>query len=66
MERKAAVHRYEDLHKAEPWHDGTFQNWAAARSDEFPYHLGDGTTIVVSKVDHNPDDRFLDDPDDLD
>lgn len=59
MERKAAVARYEDLHKDAPFHDGAFKNWAAKWSLGTPYHLSDGVSIIATPTDYAPDDDFL-------
>lgn len=41
------------------WHDGTFQNWNATYTDEFPFHRDDGVTITASTVDDGSWDALL-------
>jgi hypothetical protein len=59
MEREAAKWRYTELHKAKPFHDGTFTTWSADRTLTTPYHFGDGVSIDVAAKDWKPDDDFL-------
>lgn len=59
MELQAAHWRYGELHKDEPFHDGTFTSWSGTRSLAHPYNYADGVTISVSPMDLNPDDDFL-------
>lgn len=59
METAAANARYDDIHKDEPFHDGTFENWSAKRTHAFPYHARDGVVIGASTTNLNPDDAFL-------
>lgn len=62
MEREAADARYDELHADEPFHDGTFTDWSAKRTDSHPYHYRAGVSIWVAPVDVNPDDKFLTPP----
>lgn len=59
MEEAAANWRYEKLHEDQPFHDGSFKNWAKERSKMFPYHFSDGVRILVAETDLYPDDNFL-------
>lgn len=59
MERAAAEWRYDQLHEAAPFHDGTFEKWSESRNLQHPYHYKDGVTILVAEVDLYPDDKFL-------
>lgn len=61
MELTAAEDAYDELHKAAPYHDGTFAEWAAERSSEYPYHAKAGVTFYVADEDTNPDDAFTTD-----
>lgn len=61
MALAAANGRYDDLHKEQPYHDGTFTFWAKDRSRAFPYHYRDGVSIWVTREDLSPDDDFLED-----
>lgn len=62
MEREAAESRYDALHEAMPYHDGTHQVWSKERSAQRPYHFKSGVDIWVSTTDLNPDDDFLSAP----
>lgn len=66
MEAAAANHRYDQLHEALQFHDGTFTQWAKAAGPETPYHYRDGVTIWVSTVDLDPEGTFLQGSDDSD
>jgi hypothetical protein len=59
MEQQAAEALYERLHHDRPWHDGTFEDWAAEPSTSHPYHISHGVTIVATERDFAPDDDFL-------
>lgn len=63
MERAAAEWRYDQLHDAAPFHDGTFptdpDRWSATRTKDFPYHFKDGVTVWVAENDLAPHDHFL-------
>lgn len=59
MDEAAANWRYEQLHKDEPFHDGTFKSWARDRSTSHPYHYRDGVRVWVAPLDLSPDDDFL-------
>lgn len=61
MAEAAANARYDQLHEAKPYHDGTFNLWSKDRSPLFPFHYRDGVTIWVSPDDLTPEDDFLDD-----
>lgn len=54
MERDAAQAAYDELHKEQQYHDGTFTNWVAKRSVEFPYAANEGVTIGVADSDLQP------------
>lgn len=58
MEREAAKAAYEQLHKDEPYHDGTFTDWAKDRGPGHPYHYSDGVTFGVAESDPAPHDAF--------
>lgn len=62
MALAAAQRKYDELHEAKPFHDGTFKVWAEKRSDRTPFHYLDGVRIWVSAHDLTPDDDFLNDP----
>jgi hypothetical protein len=66
MERRAAVARYEALHKGAPFHDGKRQRWSATRSDETPYHFSEGVEIVATAEDLGLGGDFLRAPADRD
>ena len=55
MEEAAANRAYDELHKAQPFHDGTFKNWADKWSRETPFHYRDGVLISVSQRDTGDD-----------
>lgn len=59
MEQAAAEWRYDALHKAKPYHDGTFTSWAEERSLKHPYHARDGVSVWVAEADLTPHDHFL-------
>lgn len=59
MERAAAEWKYAELHKVEPYHDGSFRRWSRERTDSHPYGAHDGVTIWVADVDLAPHDHFL-------
>lgn len=63
MERAAANAKYDERHKTQAYHDGTFPTdlagWATERSASHPYHARDGVTIWVHETDLNPEDDFL-------
>ena len=59
MQLDAAKRRYEEIHKALPYHDGSFKRWAEKPSLGFPFHHSDGVTIWMSREDLTPDDDFL-------
>lgn len=61
MERDAAVEAYQDLHKDQPWHNGTFTSWRAERSRSHPYPAGAGVSFGVADRDITPWDRFTTD-----
>lgn len=58
MERQAASEAYHALHEERPYHDGTFQSWAAKRSASHPYHFEAAVTIGVATTDLAPWDHF--------
>ena len=51
--------KYDELHKAAPYHDGTFTKWGRERSKKTPYHYRDGVKIWVADTDLSPHDHFL-------
>lgn len=59
MEAAAANHRYDQLHEALQFHDGTFTHWAKHAGPETPYHYRDGVTIWVSTVDLDPEATYF-------
>ena len=61
MEREAAEAAYAELHREEPFHDGTFTSWAEKRSRTHPYHFQEGVKIGVADVDLAPEDKFTTD-----
>jgi hypothetical protein len=62
MEKAAARRAYEALHKARPFHDGSFTRWAEEPSAAFPYHFLDGVNVWASPIDLAPDDDFTTNP----
>lgn len=63
MEKVSAERRYAQIHEDRPYHDGTFKVWGEKATWRTPYHFSDGVRIFVAETDLNPDDNFLDDPD---
>lgn len=61
MERDAANAKWQRLHRAQQWHDGTGTSWAEQPSDAYPYHRDHGVTIGVAMTDLRPGDNFLTD-----
>lgn len=61
MVRESAQRRYEELHKARPYHNGTFEHWSEKPDRDHPFHYSEGVTIWASEHDLTPDDDFLDD-----
>lgn len=59
MELAAANWRYDDLHRARPYHNGDRTRWAAEQSKDFPCHYRDGVTIFVTETDLNLGGAFL-------
>lgn len=55
----AAQRLYEELHKDEPYHDGSFEQWSKTASADFPFHYSDGVSIYLAETDENPEDDFL-------
>lgn len=62
MNEAAARHRYEELHRERPFHDGSFSRWSKERTESTPFHFQDGVEVYVSLTDDNPDDDFLTPP----
>lgn len=62
MELAAAMWRYDDLHSKEPFHDGTFTNWASERSSSHPYRFDDGVRIWVAPEDYGLGGDFIANP----
>lgn len=58
MHQAAAEWMYGELHKDRPWHDGTFTDWSATRSDRHPFGHSDGVAIYVDTEDRDPGDAF--------
>jgi hypothetical protein len=58
LERAVAERLYEQLHKEQPFHDGTFSRWSKEPSAETPAHFLDGVSIWVAERDLNPGDLF--------
>ena len=63
MELAAANWRFDEIHEAEPFHNGDESSWSATRSTDHPYHFRDGVTVFVAPTDFAPDDEFLTGPD---
>lgn len=61
MQEQAANARFQRLHEARPWHDGTFTSWAEKPDEEHPYHFTHGTTVWVAETDHGYGGDFLTD-----
>lgn len=61
-EQKAADRTYEELHKKLPFQNFDGTDRAAEFSHKTPYRYDDGVTIIITPVDHSPDDKFLTDP----
>lgn len=59
MEAAAANDLYDELHQALPWHDGTFNDWQAKRSESAPYHYRAGVTVWVAAVDLDPEGTYF-------
>lgn len=59
MEAQAAQATFERLHEKAPWHDGTFESWAAVPSSSHPYHFSHGTTIWAADTDLGHGGDFL-------
>lgn len=59
MASASANARYDELHEARPYHDGTFSSWSKERGSAHPFHARDGVTIWVHDTDLSPDDDFL-------
>lgn len=51
MQEQAARAKYERKHEKAPWHDGTFETWAAEPTKDTPYHFRHGTNIWVAETD---------------
>lgn len=67
MQSAAANRRYDELHEAKPYHDGTFKTWSEKPVNSYgelthPFHYRDGVSIWASPVDLAPDDDFLSAP----
>lgn len=52
---------YQELHKDQEWHDGTFTIWSDKFSKLTPWHYTDGVSIWLAPVDADPEDEFLTD-----
>lgn len=59
MQREAMEARYNDLHREQPYHDGTFTHWTEKRTERTPFHYRDGVSLWLSPTDDTPDDDFL-------
>lgn len=60
MAQAWAEHRYNEMHKDAPFHDGTFTEWGSERTRRTPFHFrDDGVTLWMASVDLSPDDDFL-------
>lgn len=59
MAHRAAARAYEEKHKAQPFHDGTFTHWAKEYGPMTPFHYDDGVTVWVSEDNLTPDDDFI-------
>jgi ferredoxin len=62
-EQKAAQRQYDAIHEHDKAmfsnHDGS--SWVDKPDERHPYGHDDGVTIIVTPVDHSPDDHFLTD-----
>lgn len=61
MNEQAAQARWQRLHEAKPWHDGTFESWREKPDDEHPFHFSHGTNVWVAETDHGYGGEFLSD-----
>lgn len=59
MQLEAVRGLYAELHKEQPFHDGTFTFWAEKRTKAHPFHFNDGVTIWLSPVELDSADEFL-------
>lgn len=59
MQLKAAQRAYDERHKAQSFHNGTFTHWSEKWSPYTPFHYMDGVTLWMSEVELSPDDNFL-------
>lgn len=59
MARAAAQWMYDQKHKDEPYHDGSWTFWSKDRSGAHPFHYMDGVRIWVSRENRTPDDDFI-------
>lgn len=58
MATAAAGAKYDGLHEAQQYHDGSFMSWRKERSDSHPYRYNDGVRIGVAESDLVPWDHF--------
>lgn len=59
MEREAAIAALKELRgENSNFHDGTFTDWVAKRSDEHPFPAGAGETIGIADTNIAPWDEF--------
>lgn len=61
MNLEAAGAAYDELHKKNPWHDGTFKSWREERSDSHPFHYTHGVKFGIADRDVAPWDTFTTD-----
>lgn len=59
MQLEAAQRLYALNHEKKPYHDGTFSNWAAEPSRDFPFHFTDGVRLWMAREELAPDDDWL-------
>lgn len=55
---EVAKRKYAALHEDEPFHDGTFKNWAKEFSWAYPFHYADGISLFMSPIELAPWDDF--------
>lgn len=59
METEAANRIWRERHKEEPFHDGTFQNWAKNFTEQTPYRFDDGAQVIATPVDIGLGENFV-------
>lgn len=59
LELISAQRKYAELHKALPYHDGSFEEWVAEPSASHPFKYDEAMRIWVSEVDYDPEGTWL-------